>query len=178
MLDNAKAHGLPLAMTFIDLRNAFLHHIKVPPELSLYIHNLYSNLSAFISTKQWITDMFPIERGVFQGDTLSPLIFLLCFNPIFKLAQSLQGKGFSLHLPVPSSEGLPPVGSHFYVEWNEVDSPDPSGFYLCSAIRYHSDGSTTIQYVGDGATELVDLHSIFWSFTRKTQSRSYHRGLL
>ena len=130
---------------------------------------MYSNLSAFISTKQWITDTctFPIQRGVFQGDTLSPLIFLLCFNPILKLAQSLQGKGFSLHLPVPSSEGLPPVGSHFYVEWNEVDSPDPSGFYLCTAIRYHSDGTTTIQYIGDGATERVDLHSIFWSFTRK-----------
>ena len=128
---------------------------------------MYSNLSAFISTKQWITHTFPIQRGVFQGDTLSPLIFLLCFNPILKLAQSLQGKGFSLHLPVPSSEDLPPVGSHFYVEWNEVDSPDPSGFYLCTAIRYHSDGTTTIQYVGDGATERVDLHSIFWSFTRK-----------
>ena len=88
ILDNAKTYNLPLAMTFIDLKNAFgsvshkliqdlLHYVKVPVEIRYYIHNLYTNLSAFISTNHWSTGLFPINKGVFQGDTLSPLIFLL-----------------------------------------------------------------------------------------------------
>ena len=124
ILDNAKTYNLPLAMTFIDLKNAFgsvshkliqdlLHYVKVPVEIRYYIHNLYANLSAFISTNHWSTELFPINKGVFQGDTLWFLIFLLSFNLIIKLVKSLSGEGFSLHLPIANSEGLPPVGSYF-----------------------------------------------------------------
>ena len=88
-----------------------------------------------------------------------------------KLANSLKGEGFSLCLPVPNSEGLPPIGSHFYVEWKEINSTDPFGFYLCSALEHHSDGTTTIQYLSDGATERVNLHSVSWSLTRKNSKK-------
>ena len=65
-----------------------------------------------MSTKSWSTSFFLIRRRVFQGDTFSPLV---CFNPIVKLANSLKDEGFSLCLPVPNSEGLPPIGhcTHF-----------------------------------------------------------------
>jgi len=135
---------------------------------------LYSNLFAFVSTKSWSTSIFPIQRGVFQGDTLSPLIFLLCFNPIVMLAKKLKGEGFSLYLPIPDSEDLPPIGSHFYVEWKEVNSSCRSPWvYLCTAVEYHSDGTTTIQYLNenDGATERVDLHSVLWSLAQKNSKR-------
>jgi len=100
ILDNALLHHLPLAMTFIDLKNAFgsvshtyidniLEHISLPVEFRSYISSLYSELIGFIETKEWKTDPFPIGRGVFQGDTLSPLIFLVAFNPIIKVVQSL-----------------------------------------------------------------------------------------
>ena len=36
----------------------------------------YSQLNAFISTKPWSTSSFPISRGVFQGDTMYPIIYL------------------------------------------------------------------------------------------------------
>ena len=64
-----------------------------------------------MSTKSWSTSFFLIRR-VFQGDTFSPLV---CFNLIVKLADSLKDEGFSLCLPVPNSEGLPPIESHFLV---------------------------------------------------------------
>ena len=51
---------------------------------------------------------FNIKRGVFQGDTLSPLIFLAVFNTLIQLCNSLSTCGFSLRLPVPNSSGLRP----------------------------------------------------------------------
>ena len=124
-----------------------------------------------MSTNSWSTPPFPIEKGVFQGDTLSPLIFLLCFNPIVKLATALEGHGFSLQSPIPDSEGLPPVGSHLYVEWKEPHSADPAGYYLCSVLEHYPDGSTSIMYLCDNATERINLHSIFWEFTRKNSKK-------
>jgi len=154
ILDNAKAHNLPLAMTFIDLKNAFgnwkcftpIHpwppyYVKVPSEVRYYIHNLYSNLFAFVSTKSWSTSIFPIQRGVFQGDTLSPLIFLLCFNPIVMLAKKLKGASPSTY-PSPTPRiyllldrtfmlnGKKPIrqipmGFIFALLWNTIQTGPP-----------------------------------------------------
>ena len=80
-------------MTFIDLRNAFrsvphklisdmLHHIHVPAQIQEYVSHTYSKLTAEIHTDNWKSPPFQISTGVFQGDTHSPLLFLLSFNPI------------------------------------------------------------------------------------------------
>ena len=65
------------------------HSRYVPPyqpPVIFYIVNSYSQLLAFITTKHWSTsDDFKIERGVFQGDALSPLIFLISFNPLIEM---------------------------------------------------------------------------------------------
>ena len=97
IISNAQEHSLPFVMSFVDLWNAFgsishsyindiIHFVKLPPppEFTNYVNNLYSSLSAQISTKDWITESFPIQRGVFQGDTLSPLLFLIAFNPMIQ----------------------------------------------------------------------------------------------
>ena len=72
-------------MTFIDLHNAFgsvshklvqdmLYYLKIPNCVNDYIADMYSNLSAFVSTKQWSTSSVPITRGSFQGDAIPPII--------------------------------------------------------------------------------------------------------
>ena len=110
ILDNAMQCHLPLSMTFIDLKKAFgsvshhyiddiLEHIFLPCEFRSYTTCLYSELTGFIATKEWKTNTFPIRRGVFQGDTLSPLIFLVASNPIIKVTQSRPSAAFHLHLP-------------------------------------------------------------------------------
>ena len=69
-------HSLPLSLSFIDLRNAFgsilcvyisdiLKFMKLPPEFTNYMNNLYSLLSAHISTKDWKMQAFIISKGVF-----------------------------------------------------------------------------------------------------------------
>ena len=52
-----------------------LNHIKLPSQVISYIMKGYSKPSATIKTKEWTTRPINIIRGVFQGDTLSPLIF-------------------------------------------------------------------------------------------------------
>ena len=82
-------------------------------QLSLpHVTKSYAQLEGNVKTKKWRTPNFKIQRGVFQGDTLSPLIFLLAFNPLIELCNNLPSGGFSLKLPVPNSSGLPHQYSH------------------------------------------------------------------
>ena len=57
IFDNAPRNSLPIALTFIDLRNAFgsvthqyihdvLKYINLPTPINQYVQNLYSPLSA------------------------------------------------------------------------------------------------------------------------------------
>ena len=93
---NAKTHKASLASTFIDLRNAFgsvshnllldmLSLVKVPPQICSYIKDMYSKLSTTFVTKKWSTPAIAVKRGLFQGDTLSPFLFLPSFNQVCKL---------------------------------------------------------------------------------------------
>jgi len=166
ILDNAIQHGLPLAMSFLDLSNAFgsvshllirdiLHHIQLPTEFTTYVINSYAQLAGCVKTKRWSTPNFKIQRGVFQGDTLSPLIFLLAFNPLIELCNTLSSCGFSLKLPVPDSSGLPPVNTAIYVEWNEASSDEPAGWYYAVVKGYLPDGQAKIEY----ASQMVKPRS-------------------
>ena len=111
ILDNAPRNSLPIALTFIDLRNSFgsvshryihdiLEHINLPTPITQYVQNLYSSLSAHVVTKLWQPPSFPVKRGVFQGDTLSPLIFLIAFNPVIQSVQAHPSAGYNFKLPL------------------------------------------------------------------------------
>jgi len=68
-----------------------------------------------------------MQRGVFQGDSLSPMVFLLIFNPLLQLAVSLNDPcGYRFQLPVPNSDSLPPVGSFIYIQWSENNNEQQS----------------------------------------------------
>jgi len=106
-------HGIPLAVTFLD-QNAFgsvahalitdiLVHIKLPSGRISHILDGYTKLSATVKTKEWKTPPFEIKWGMFQGDTLSPVIFLTVFNPLVEFSNHLPTCGFSLKVPVPNS---------------------------------------------------------------------------
>ena len=69
IVQNTMDHGLHLALTFLDLKNAFrsvsnmpindtLAHVKLPQEICTYISNTYSKLSAYVATKNGLQSIF------------------------------------------------------------------------------------------------------------------------
>ena len=95
-------------MTWFDLQDAFgsvshdliktaLSRNGVPLPVRTYINSLYSSLTGFSSTKSWISDPFPFKKGIFQGDPLSPIIFIMCFNPIIEYLQTEKMHGYIMN---------------------------------------------------------------------------------
>jgi len=93
-LENAKASGRQIVMTFIDLANAFgsvahslilfaLARARLPLSVQNLVRDYYTNLRVVIDSGSFQTA--PIEQliGVFQGCPLSPIIFNLCLGPVY-----------------------------------------------------------------------------------------------
>ena len=161
-------------MTFLDLKNAFgsvphtlifnmLEAVKVPSSIINYIRSFYSALSVIITSKSWETEPIPFQRGAFQGDTLSPVIFLLSFNPLLKLAESLnRSHGYHIKIPIENSEDFPPINSFVYVKWLETGDV-ALGWYRARIDRYFQDRSCRIVYddsEGLEVSEVVTLHEV------------------
>ena len=110
----------------------------------MFVHFTPMQLFVVVTTKSWETPPIPFQRGVFQGDTLSPIVFLLVFNPLLQLAVSLNcTNGYKLHLPVEGTEMLPPINTFLYVQWTE-DGDELPGWYKSQVLEYFSDGSCKI----------------------------------
>jgi len=95
IIDHARAKKRTAHMTFFDLEDAFgsvqhnlishsLLRYRIPRPVHDYIMNLYSMLNGTVTTKNWFSNKFNFKKGVFQGDPLSPIIFLAVFNPLLE----------------------------------------------------------------------------------------------
>lgn len=76
-------------MVSLDQENAFdrldrsflmniLHCFGFGPDFRRWIDTLYSNASMQVIVNGYLTDSIPLERGVRQGNSLSPLLHILC----------------------------------------------------------------------------------------------------
>lgn len=92
--------------------------------------------------KEWPTDKFKIDRGVFQGDTLSP--------PIFSLPTT------------NSLPEMPKTNSYIYALWNEPNSDEPIGWYLAEVTSIEDDGSTCLKYHKGNLTKVIKPTELKW----------------
>ena len=93
MIDNARMKQRNLVVTLLDLRNAFgeVHHSllttilryhHIPTEICGLVSSLYRDYQVSIATSTFVTDPISVQRGVLQGDSLSPLLFNLVVNSL------------------------------------------------------------------------------------------------
>ena len=101
ILSHAKSKHRTLHITFFDLADAFgsvshqligssLERYAIPRPVSKYITVLYSRLNGKVCGPGWHSKQFTFRKGVFQGDPLSPIVFLMCFNPVLEYLESLK----------------------------------------------------------------------------------------
>ena len=102
IIRDAKRKQRSLVVTMLDLKNAFgevqhglinamLRYHHIPNHVNEIIEHLYKDFKTTITTKNFVTPLLKIEKGVLQGDCLSPLLFNLCMNSFI---HSLQTKEF------------------------------------------------------------------------------------
>ena len=164
IMKDASTNKKPLMMTFLDLKNAFgsvshqlildmLEAVKVLPPFIDYVQSFYSQLFVIFKGKSWETDPMPFKK-VFFRETLSPVIFLLVFNLVLKLAESLNSShGYQFQLKIRGTEILPPVNTYVYIKWTE-DNGELPGWYLACVDEYYKDGSCKIVYSKDSTVEF------------------------
>ena len=86
LIQRARSDRRTLHLTFLDFSDAFgsvchnfletlLNKYGLPPEISVYIKNLYSKLSGKAICSKWETEEFRLRTGVFK-ETLFLLLFL------------------------------------------------------------------------------------------------------
>ena len=91
LINHARKKQRSITITLLDLKNAFgevehslittiLKYHHIPDQISNVISILYSDFSSAAITNSFITRFIPVQKGVLQGDCLSPLIFNMLMN--------------------------------------------------------------------------------------------------
>ena len=112
VISHARRNNKTCHVTFFDLKDAFgsishslIDHVlcryHIPDNVKTYINTLYSNISGAVSGPGWNSERFIFRRGVFQGDPLSPTIFICVFNPLLEYLLSEQKHGYHLNKNTP-----------------------------------------------------------------------------
>lgn len=111
VMNSAVKNKTDIHTMFIDYQKAFdsiphswllhvLHLYKIHPTLISFLQNSMTNWRSILKIKQsstefMTTEPISIQRGIFQGDALSPLWFCLALNPLSHLLNNAN-TGFAL----------------------------------------------------------------------------------
>ena len=108
VIQHAKLNNKTTNITWFDLKDAFgsvphelipyvLSYYHIPKQIITYITSLYTKLNGRVYTEEWISETFKFLKGVFQGDPLSGIIFLIVFNPIIEhIKKHIETHGYEI----------------------------------------------------------------------------------
>ena len=93
MLHDAQCKHKSVAVCWLDLANAYgsvhhsliqfsLLHCHAPPQFLSILQVLYSGLSATVLSADWETPLVSLQKGIYQGDPLSVVIFNTVMNTL------------------------------------------------------------------------------------------------
>ena len=104
VLEDAKMHKRDLCISLLDIKKAFdtvdhprlfqiLEALGIPQDAVEVIKDLHMDAYTSISTNHGMTPAIPLKRGTVQGDSLSPLLFILFLEPLLRWLQ-LNDRGY------------------------------------------------------------------------------------
>jgi hypothetical protein len=64
-----------------------LAEINVPKAVSQAIKSTFTGVKGVVKINSRLSDPFDIERGVKQGDSMSPLLFIIVMDAILKICK-------------------------------------------------------------------------------------------
>ena len=74
-----------------------LEHFGFGPSFTWWISTLYNGANMQIIVNGWLTEAVPLSRCVCQGDSLSPLLYILCVEALAsKVKENTEIEGFLL----------------------------------------------------------------------------------
>jgi hypothetical protein len=93
ILAEAHSNHKSVAVCWLDLANAYgsvhhalinfsLRHYHSPPQFLATVQALYTGLNAKVITADWETPVISLQKGVYQGDPLSVVIFNTVMNTL------------------------------------------------------------------------------------------------
>jgi len=104
IIEDAHLSKQDIYSLYVDFSSAFntigheqlmyiLDYMKYPEQIKQAIKQIYTEPETKIDTPYGETNTIPLGRGTIQGDTLSPLIFLIFLDPLLKWIK-LRGTGY------------------------------------------------------------------------------------
>jgi hypothetical protein len=105
LIQNSTWGSKSIVITWLDLKNAYgsirhnmiqyaLTYYHVPQVIRQLIYNYYEQLSARVITKDWSTEFFSYDIGLFQGCVMSTILFDITFNILLDMLSPLQHLGY------------------------------------------------------------------------------------
>ncbi|GFN78544.1 endonuclease-reverse transcriptase [Plakobranchus ocellatus] len=97
LIEKCNEYNLPLCLGFFDYEKAFdsvehaaivqaLWKVNINENYVTMIENIYKGATARIHIDNRISEAFEIQRGVRQGDPISPKLFIAIIEQVFKEA--------------------------------------------------------------------------------------------
>jgi hypothetical protein len=108
-----------------DVTKISLEKFRFPPQIVSYFVNVYSQLNGSVLTKDWRSENFRFEKGGFQGNPSSPIIFIACSSPSLEKLESMRlMKGFNhlglCHITLPFADDFNLLTGHEVTHQNII----------------------------------------------------------
>ena len=145
ILAQSRKRSRNLSIAYIDYQKAFdsvphswLIHIlkiyKINPTIVHFMEEIMKNWMTKVKLSSVTTCNIPIRRGIYQGDSLSPLWFCLALNPLSRILNETQF-GYKLEVKQRSSQ----ITHLMYMDDIKVFANSPDNLHsLLKVIQFYS----------------------------------------
>ena len=173
MINHSRLKQRQVIITLLDLKNAFgeidheiilkiLDYHHFPESVKELIRSYYTNYTVSIGTDRFVTNPILIEKGVLQGDCLSPLLFNLVVNALLQTIdhEKIRLMGYSYSESIRPRHWFQFADDSALVTSTEEDSQALLNVYTkwcywaglkicprkCKTFAMKKNGTKTIQY--------------------------------